>query len=230
MKILCLIIDNAPQESWRATYDHHRSIWHSLLDLSPNVDGYFLYADPALCTDYSVEDRRFTIRGTESYETILTKTLKAIEVLLADHDYVVRTNISSLYDFGLLSRRNLPRQDLYAGFIGHSDHGPYVGGSGMILSPDVARKLLSPPPELRLSGVDDIAIAQILSARGILPRYEPRFDYDYGRGLEQVTVGQHVHFRLRDCGDEQRTREREVTEFVFSEIRRSMESQTADSK
>jgi hypothetical protein len=224
MKLLCLIIDSDPQATWRETYDHHRGVWNTCLDLHRWVEGYFLRADPTLPSEYSVEGRLFTSRGRESYETILDKTQKAIETLLAGHDYVVRTNISSLYDFALIASKDLPKQDLYAGFIGHSDYGPYVGGSGMILSRDVAQKLLAPPAELRLSAVDDIAIAQILAARGVFPRHEARFDYDYGRGLEQVLAGHHIHYRLRDCGDEERRREREVTDHVFAEIRRAAAS------
>jgi len=222
MKLLCLIIDNVlPHEAWRTTYDHHRFVWNACLDLNPDVGGYFLHADPKLPSEYSVEGRQFIVQGRESYETILGKTLKAVEVLLTDHDYVIRTNISSLYDFALLASRDLPKEGLYMGFLGGSDYGPYVGGSGMVLSRDVAQKLLSPPPELRLSTVDDIAIGQILAARGVTARFEPRFDYDYGRGPEQVSAGRHIHFRLRDCGDPERRHEREATDRVFAEICRA---------
>jgi hypothetical protein len=220
MKILCLIIDHVPHVAWRETYDVHRRTWNACLDLNPAVEGYFLHADPALRSEHSVEGRCFTVRCHERYDTIFEKTRKAIEVLLVDHDYVVRTNISSLYDFAVLRRSDLPTEDLYAGYV-YPDYGSFVSGSGMILSRDVAKKLL-PPPDLTLSPCDDVAISQILRARGIVPRSVPRFDYDYSKGPEQVVVGQHFHYRLRDVDDPQRVKERAATEHVFAEICRAV--------
>lgn len=216
MKILCLIIDAVPPRAWRETYAIHRRIWNQCLDRF-DVEGYFLYANPNLTSDYIVEPRRFTVRGDERYDTILHKTLKAIEVLLRDHDYVIRTNISSLYDFVLLRRRTLPKEGLYAGHV-WSTNGSFVSGSGMILSRDAAKKLVSPSAALALSSKDDVAIGQILRAQGVLAREEPWFCYDYSKGPEQVIVGKYVQYRLRDVKDPSRVRERAATEHVFAAI------------
>ncbi len=217
MKILCLIIDALPQASWQETYATHRRVWHRCLDKCPEVDGYFLYSDPALATAHHVEGRRFTVRGSECHGTILFKTTRALEVLLAsDHDYVVRTNISSLFDFPLLQRQDLPRAGLYSG---HLVDGKYVTGSGMLLSRDVAQKLMLPvDPQLKLDAWDDAAIWQILLSHGVAPCHREAFIYDYARGPDQVSIGQHLHYRLREHGDPQRAKEREVVEHVFSRI------------
>lgn len=212
MKILCLIIDSIPHRAWRDSYASHRRIWNKCLDCS-NVEGYFLYSDPGLAKDHVVESRRFTVRGEERYDTILHKTLKAIEVLLGRHEYVVRTNISSLYDFALLRRKNLPKKGLYAGHV-WSTSGSFVSGSGMILSRDVAKKLLSPPADVKLSHKDDVAIGQILRAHGVAAREEPWFCYDYSKGLEQVVVGKYVQYRFRDVNDPSRAREHAAAENV----------------
>jgi len=211
MKILCLIIDAVPRRAWRETYAVHRKVWNQFLDRF-EIEGYFLHADPTLTRDYVVEGRRFTARGDESYTTILHKTLKAIEVLHTGHDYVIRTNISSLYDFGLLRRRALPSEGFYAGHVWPK--GPFVSGVGMILSRDVAQKLLAPPTELVLRPKDDVAIGQILKVRGVVAREEPWFCYDYSKDTKQVVIGKHLHYRLRDETDPRRVRERSVTEHV----------------
>lgn len=214
-KILCLIIDSTPHVCWQETYAAHRRIWQECLDRSPEVDGYFLYSDPRQAPAHVIEGRRFTVRGDESHGTILKKTLKAIEVLLDDHDYVIRTNISSLYDFALLLRRlDLPKENLYTG---HLVNGQHVTGSGMIFSRDVAKKLLL-PVSFALDPWDDIAIWQILSACGIRARHEEAFIYDYAKGPEQLLIGQHIHYRLRDYNDPQRVEELRVTERAFAEI------------
>jgi hypothetical protein len=214
VKILCLIIDATPHGCWQETYEVHRRVWNKCLDRCSGVDGYFLRSDPGLAADRAVEGRRFTVHGDERHATILFKTRKAIEVLLTDHDYVVRTNVSSLYDFPLLRQQDLPDKDLY---LGHIVDGKYVTGSGMILSRDAAQKLLSPTSQ-PLDAWDDVAIGQILHAHGVAARHKDAFIYDYARGLDQVSVGQNVHYRLRDHDDPQRVKEREVTEHVFSKI------------
>ena len=213
MKILCLIIDS--DQPWTAIYAEHRRVWNAVLDRNPEVEGYFLRSDPNLATDYAVEPRRFTFKGQERYDTILTKSLKAIEVLLGDHDYVLRTNLSSLYDFPMLLRTDLPKHGLYAGSIHEAIGVTYVSGSGMILSRDVAQKLVM-PTDLAVNAWDDIAIGQILASRGIAPRRIDRYDYDFGRSEDQITPGRCIQYRLREC--DPRLRERDIIARVFARV------------
>lgn len=214
MKILCLIIDS--DGPWCEVYEAHRRIWNAVLDKNPNVEGYFLRSDPNLAADHQIEGRRFVVRGEERYDTILAKTLKAVEVLLGDHDYVLRTNLSSLYDFPLLRRRALPAAGCY---MGVSHNGAPVSGSGILLSPDVARKLLAPSRDLGLSGLpDDVAIGRILEQQGVSPIHEPRYDYDYGRGIAQIVVGTYIQYRLRGHYDDPRTREPAAARALFEKI------------
>ena len=197
----------------------HRRVWHRCLDQCPWIDGYFLYADPTLKSDYVVDARRLIVRSEERIDTILDKTLVAIEKLLRDdHAYVIRTNTSSLWDFPLLARQELPDERLYIGqVIPRWSCGHFVTGSGMILSRDVAKMLINAPRE-GLEAHDDVAIAQILNRHRIRAQSRPWFWYDYSRGLDQLPVGQYVHYRLRDNDDPERKKEREVTEVLFSKL------------
>ena len=231
MKILCLIIDCAPKEEWKITYEVHRIVWNEWLDTHPDVEAYFIYSDPKLSSEYSTDGRNFTVRGEERVDTILEKTQKAVSVLLNDHDYVVRTNISSLYDFKLLQRRKPAAKDLYAGHLWPLDSsthqgvvgdGFYVAGSGILLSNDTARKLLTPVPDITLNPWDDIAIAQILQCQGIYPQRDPWFWFDYTKGMEQIVVGQHTHYRIRDERDPERVRERDVKKQIFIELMKTL--------
>jgi len=227
MKILCLIIDCVPKDEWKVTYDVHRAVWNEWLDQHPDVEAYFIYSDPKLSSEYSTEGRNFTVRGEERLDTIIEKTQKAISVFLTDHDYVVRTNTSSLYDFRLLQQRKPVAKDLYAGHLwplDSSSHqgvvgdGFYVAGSGILLSNDTARKLLTPVPYITLNPWDDIAIAQILREQGVYPQHDPWFWFDYTKGMEQIVVGQCTHYRLRDERDPHRIRERDVKKQIFIEL------------
>lgn len=215
MKILCLIIDS--HGPWYETYATHRRLWNAVLDRNPEVEGYFLLSDPNIATDYAVEGRRFVVRGVERYDTILAKTLKAIEVLSGDQDYVLRTNLSSLYDFPLLHRMDLPKTACYAGCLTQAEGIPYVSGSGMILSLDVARKLFPAPDPSTLNPWDDVAIGQILGPKGVPLTRIDRYDWDYNRGDDQVEIGRYVQYRLRDQ-DQHRVRERAVAEQLFSRV------------
>lgn len=217
MKILCLIIDS--EGPWRQTYAAHRQLWNAVLDRNPDVEGYFLRSDPSLASDYAVTSRVFATRGEERYDTILAKTLKAIEVLLGDHDYVLRTNLSSLYDFPLLRRLHLATEDVYAGSLQEALGCTYVSGSGMILSQDVARKLVVSAPALpQVNCWDDIAIGQILAHLNIPPTRIDRYNYNYSGGDDQVEIGRYVQYRLRDEGDPQRAREPRAAEYLFSKV------------
>jgi hypothetical protein len=214
VKILCLIVDSTPHGDWLATYEVHRRNWNRCLDRCPDVDGYFLRSEPELAVDHSVEGRCFTVRNACRHDTMLFKARKAIETLLGDHDFVVRTNLSSIFDFPLLQRQRLPDEGLY---MGHLVESRYVTGSGMVLSRDVAQMLVSPSSQ-PLDAWEDIATWQILSARGVTPSHREALIYDYGKGLEQVSVGHHLHYRLRDYTDPQRIKERAVAEHVFNQI------------
>ena len=86
------------------------------------------------------------IPGTESYEGILAKTLTAFDYFLSrdSYDFVVRTNVSSIWDYPKLLAKlsTRPHSGYYGGSIGGGfGHLMYASGSGMVLTPDVCKKL-----------------------------------------------------------------------------------------
>ena len=100
----------------------------------------------------------------------------------------------------------------------HDQGWDFVSGSGMILSADVAKKLLR-RSALSLKPYDDVAICQILDAQGVHPQPQATFIYDYAKELTQLpTVGKSVHYRLRDEADPHRVQERNVAEYLFNKI------------
>lgn len=223
-RILCLTIDSDPEPAWRETYEVHRRHWRWCFDACASwVDGYFVRAQPDLQAEYAIDPARrlFTFRGGESFIGILYKVAKAIDVLLGpEHGCVVRTGLSSLYDFNAL-RAELP---LSAGtYAGHFVHGygvTYCSGAGMVLSPDVARSL-SAGAQHADSQFDDVAVAQVLKASGITPQDRPMWVYDYKRGLgqiDEVALGEYLCYRFRDYDDPRRAVERDVMPSVFRKV------------
>jgi hypothetical protein len=221
--VLCLVNDSDPPvEAWRETYDSHRRHWRQCLDrVAADVDGYLIRSIPDMPSDWAVSraNNTFAVRQREAFQTMFHKLTRAVELLLCDqHDWVVYTGLSSLYDLPLLCAGREPaRPGVYAG---HLVDGTYPSGGGVLFSPDVARALV----EMRAhhdSGWNDVAIWQVLTAAGFQPQHREMFVFDYGRGLEQldqVEPGRYLCYRMRDYDDPRRERERGVMAAVFEKL------------
>ena len=164
MKVLMLIISSDTER----VYAEHRKIWSSYMNSNPYIECYFIQYREG---PQGIEGNTFWLTGTESFSGILTKTLDSLEYFLKnDYDFIVRTNLSSVWNFNLLLKhlKTLPRENVYNGFIGNHNGIPFVSGSGFIVSPDVAtillknRKLAENSTEL-----DDVTIGYILHKLGI---------------------------------------------------------------
>jgi hypothetical protein len=87
-----------------------------------------------------------------------------------DAPYVLRTNLSSLWDFPLLLawiKKLGQSQGLYAGVIGHHNGIDYGSGAGFILSPDLVEELIRRKGELNYALIDDVAVGDFFKGRTI---------------------------------------------------------------
>jgi len=128
----------------------------------------------------AIEGNTFWLNGVESFPAILTKTLDSLEYFLKkDYDFIVRTNLSSLWNFNVLLKHleTLPMKKVYNGFIGYLDDFQFVSGSGFIITSDVA-KLLVENRQLAESVkiMDDVDIGYTLGIVGISPSWGRRND------------------------------------------------------
>jgi hypothetical protein len=83
----------------------------------PYVQTLFYIYDPAVAADYDISGDLLRIRGVETYVPgILIKTLEAMRITQSwDYDLLIRTDISTIVDFG--------------GLVGYcSDPGFFAGG------------------------------------------------------------------------------------------------------
>lgn len=137
------------------------------MNTHPDVDSYFLEMGP-----YSgvVGDTYYT-RGSEALNEIITKTVAALKYFSGSgYDYVIRTNLSSVWSFPRLIQflHTLPRTGVYCGEINRNVPGlEYVSGAGMILSPDVCKALVETPRYTKI--IDDVDIGCVMYGLGILP-------------------------------------------------------------
>lgn len=178
MRILVLVISN----DLFPVYAHHRAVWASYMNSQPNVDCYFITASP-LAFVPTLSQTTLTVRGIERYGRIFAKTIDALAFALArrEYSYVVRTNLSSVWDFKQLLAylAPAPRERLYAGqVIVHASGIQFASGAGILMSADVARTLVATQQLGRsLAEYDDVAIAAVLAASGLTPQSLPRVDF-----------------------------------------------------
>ena len=157
-------------------YVEHRKVWSTYMNSNSQIECYFIqYRDGP----QEIEGNTFWLNGVETFPAILTKTLDSIEYFSKNYDFIVRTNMSSLWNFNVLidHLETLPKEGVYNGFIGHFNNFQFASGSGYIITPDVAqlllqnRKIAETYPEL-----DDVAVGYTLNKLNINPSIGRRND------------------------------------------------------
>ena len=187
-------------------YKHHRDVWRTYMKSHPDIDCFFIEYRPLVLLPTLSSDT-LTLRGLERYGTIIGKTLEALQYFLSRrlYDYVVRTNLSSVWDFNELLRYlgTLPRERVYRGQSGiNPDTGlEFASGAGIVMSADVARTLLANQRiALTLSAFDDVAIAKALLASGLRPTAQARVDFislkHYDEHHDKIPEGT-FHYRVK---------------------------------
>ncbi len=168
------------------------------MNTSPHISCYFIVNSTV--PEITLDGDTLRIPGVESYEGIMKKTLDALEYLLArnTYDFIIRTNISSIWDYPTLIAhlKTLPPTGVYAGLSGGIRGSmTWISGAGMILTPDVCKKLID-ARELALSFnvIDDIDIGYTFQQLGIPITHGQRFDvYD---DTSHIPAG-FYHYRVR---------------------------------
>ncbi len=187
-------------------YAKHREVWRTYRNSHPDIECVFLTYRPFGFQPTLTDDTLF-LRGLERYATIYGKTIEGLAYFLTrrTYDYVVRTNLSSVWDFRALRTylETQPRERLYAGqTIVHAESGiRFASGAGILMSSDVARTLLANAHIGQpLRGVDDVAIAKALLHAGMSPTSLPRVDFvslaHYEAHHTKVPPGT-FHYRVR---------------------------------
>jgi len=181
----------APYDALRAAFEAHFRA-----NAPPSLDLVFLYArdgpEDALSARCPHLPRESLVPGA------LAKTAWFLgQPGLERYDFVVRTNLSSWYNWHALERflGGLPRGTRLA--AGFSPDGSHLSGCNLILSARLARELASAPLDASL--IDDLAISRYLfSDPGVDLRGVARLDLVYGDAVEQHGAPEHTfHVRLK---------------------------------
>jgi hypothetical protein len=173
MKILNLVLysENDP------AYPRMREVLQEHNGRYPYVQTLFYMYDPVVATDYDISGDLLRIRGVESYiPGILVKTLEAMRITQGwDYDLLIRTNISTIVDFGGLvgyfgsadlfaggPLQRLGRQALqdekYNKLFGHI----FISGWCMIFSRAAVTLMMENRHHIDTTIIDDVSISEFL--------------------------------------------------------------------
>ena len=202
MKCLVLIIsdDSVP------VHEQHRSVWRTYMHSFPEIDAYFITHRPGIETTRIERDTIF-VPGEERLNTILHKTIESMRFCLErnPYDYVLRTNLSSIWLFQRLLTRlqPLPAKDVYAGVLGWHDPVPFVSGAGILMSRDVALCLCKEADlAYTFDYIDDVAIGATFQRLGIpISSAFPRVDILYTPTSPPVIPSDIWHIRIKLLDD-----------------------------
>jgi hypothetical protein len=197
MQILMLVISS----NTFPVYAHHREVWRTYMKSHPQIDCYFIEYSPHVFIPTLSADT-LTLRGVERYSTILAKTVDALAFFLPRKPYthVVRTNLSSVWDFAQLvdTLTRLPTARLYGGLpLGKGG----ACGAGILFSRDVVDLLVARRRTLlSLGTADDDDIGTFLQAMGIPLTITHRVDFlslaHYLEHNDKIPTGS-FHYRVK---------------------------------
>ena len=200
MKVLMLVISSQTQPVYR----NHKAIWETYMKSHPDIECYFIEFTSAVLSPLLTSTTLF-LRGHDTYQTILDKTFRAIDFFTRhkQYDYVIRTNLSSVWIFPRLIRflETTPRTGLYGGIINNNQPWAYISGAGITLSWDVVQILLKNRHLAYASKViDDVDIGFEFVTLGIPTSFIPRVDVLSEDDLSK----EGFHYRVRFFTDRDR--------------------------
>jgi len=171
--MLVLASDNAP------IYKELRKVYQAYLHENANIKVFMVYGDGTEF-DATQDDLIYPDVAENYYPGMITKTIKAIQHIDEnyDYDFLIRTNISTFWDFDrLLKRLDIqPLENCFTGTIRGCKHKgeaspQYISGTNLVLSRDLVVKMISHKDELLSWDLpEDWAMSKLFIDSGLKPR------------------------------------------------------------
>lgn len=139
-------------------YKEHEKCWRSYSKCHPDVTVYFIRQREDISSPYIDGDTIWSI-GKEETNRVFEKTVTSLMMIPMQYDYVIRTNLSSVWNFTKLIEfcNTLPKTNVFCGVLGN----PGLSGAGMIFSPDVVTKLVKNSDKIERCMWDDIDFGKV---------------------------------------------------------------------
>ena len=189
-----------------------------------NVKTIYYKFDENITDNYELNDDILSIKGKETFiPGILDKTIKAFQ-FINDHykfDYIVRSNISTIIDFNLLTnylkqnytdyggglKLSLYKIETSYGITDSTHFGTeYASGTSIIISRKVLSNIINNIDKIRYNYIDDVALGIFISenSNNIIIKYVPdkHFimvqDYDdQSKLINDIKDKQYIFYRNR---------------------------------
>ena len=204
-KFIFLIIDSDGEPC----YNENRRIMRTFMNSNTDIKTFFVRMNPDQTETVRLEGDILFCRGTESFVPgILQKTLIAMEYCLANlsFDYIIRTNLSSFWDFKRLLTlyATLPKEMCVFAIKGEHYGTHFPSGAGFICSRDIIQLCIENISSFKMSTIDDVAFGEVFLTQNIPIINGKRHDYTYDTSkINQDTVsrdvlnGHHYHYRIQ---------------------------------
>jgi hypothetical protein len=208
MRVLVVIISSYNNPVYR----DHKEVWRKYMNSHPAIDAYFLEYHET--KHRVIEDNTLYLKGKESYcPGIRDKTLDCFEYIVnntPDYDFIVRTNLSSLWNFTTLIDyiSSLPTVGVYNGIRGIYNGVPFVSGSGFIMTKDVVQLLVRNRSLVTTNILDDVDIAIALQNLGVAITLGSRKDLGSVAAVDRYRYDKSIyHYRMKMDNEAERKEE-----------------------
>ncbi len=171
-----------------------------------SIDYYFIIYDENLTEEFKLINDTLFIKGKESYMNILEKTIKALRyfINIKDYDFIIRTNISTAFNYKLLYKylNEIPKNNIYLCGIAFKldwidikfgikneniekyllKGTYYFQRTCIILSSDVAKNIIENSNKLIYDLIDDVSIGLFIRT------YIPNSYLTYINIMPQISI------------------------------------------
>lgn len=172
--LLVLASDNA------FLYKQFRKIYKAYANTDPSIKTFMVYAGKENSFTPDEHDLVYSDIEENYYPGMITKTVRAMEDIdkQYDYDFMIRTNLSTFWDFELLHKR-LDKQPITKCFTGTfrdcvykgKPSPQYVSGTNLVVSRDLVKTYIKNSVELCSWDLpEDWALSQLLINRGYKPK------------------------------------------------------------
>jgi hypothetical protein len=226
-KLIVLVLASYEYE----VYKKLRKVQLEYYNLNPDVRVFMVYGNLPP-ENPGKNDLVFHDVEENYYPGMITKTIRAMEYIEEnyDYDFLLRTNISTFWDFKRLLKRieTMPEENCFTGNLRRCTYKQmkspeYVAGVNLILSRDLVQKIVNDGDVVCSDDLpEDWALSQYLIDRGHKPKHTmPRaihFMENFSHPLNVDSVHKEIEDAKKNNRDHYRIKSRKNRDLIDAEI------------